>query len=147
MTIYLDTCALNRLTDDLTQPRVRREAEALSRVFDLISAGKERWIASTVLEDELSQNADPIRRLDNLKLLTAASLIIAPSDATLLHANTLTRLGFAAYDALHLATAQQADAEWLLTTDDRFLSMAIRKTNNRHPELINPVDYLQRRQP
>lgn len=38
--IYIDSCALNRLADDHSQPRVRREAEAMVGVLDLIAAGQ-----------------------------------------------------------------------------------------------------------
>jgi hypothetical protein len=33
MRIYLDACALNRLSDDQTQPRVRAEAEGVERAL------------------------------------------------------------------------------------------------------------------
>ena len=42
MKIYLDTCALNRLTDDQTQPRILAEAKALERILDMVSSGKVR---------------------------------------------------------------------------------------------------------
>jgi hypothetical protein len=54
MTIYLDTCALNRLTDDLSSPRVRREAQAVAQILDLVDAGKLLFLSSTVLEYEIS---------------------------------------------------------------------------------------------
>ncbi len=54
MTIYLDTCALNRLTDDLSRPRVRREAQAVAQILDLVDAGKLLFLSSTVLEYEIS---------------------------------------------------------------------------------------------
>ena len=34
--VYLDTCALNRLTDDLGQPRLFAEAQAMTTIFTLI---------------------------------------------------------------------------------------------------------------
>jgi predicted nucleic acid-binding protein len=70
-----------------------------------------------------------------------------PSAGTLQQARHLVSQGFSLLDALHLATAQQANADWLITTDDRFLHIAVRKTKNRRPELINPIDWLQRRSP
>ena len=89
MTVYFDTCALIRLTDDFTQPRsgasahplIGREAEAVAGIPELIAAAQLRWIASTVLEQKLRRSSDVIRRLDNLRLLTSASLIITPSVA------------------------------------------------------------------
>jgi predicted nucleic acid-binding protein len=56
----------------------------------------------------------------------------------------LQQQGLGAEDALHLAIAEQAHAEWFITTDDRLL----RRTANRTqpPQSINPVDWLRRRQ-
>lgn len=50
--IYLDVCALNRLTDDQSQPRIRSEAEAVEKVFYLAWKGEAEWVASIVLEAE-----------------------------------------------------------------------------------------------
>ena len=39
-------------------------------------------------------------------------------------ARALTALGFAPLDALHLAFAEQSEAKWFVTTDDRLLKRA-----------------------
>ena len=51
--IYLDACALNRLTDDQSQPRTRSEAEAVEKVLYLVWKGEAEWMASIVLEAEI----------------------------------------------------------------------------------------------
>jgi hypothetical protein len=44
--IYLDACALNRLTDDQSQSRIHTEAEAVERVLHLVRKGEAEWKAS-----------------------------------------------------------------------------------------------------
>ncbi len=143
--IYLDTCALNRISDDHSQPRICEEADAVQRILDLVFAGRLRWIASTVLQHELSQNPDALRRLDNLTLLRSAAEIVPPDDTTRRAAHLLTRSGLAAMDALHLAICHQAKIDWLITTDDRFCKTAARVTHSGSTHVLNPVEWLQRR--
>ena len=82
MDIYLDTCALNRLSDDQTQQRIRDEADAVQRILDLAFAGKLRWIASTVVQYEVGRTPDPVRRLASLKLVDSAAETVRSDAAT-----------------------------------------------------------------
>ncbi len=59
-----------------------------------------------------------------------------------LRATELEELGFKAYDALHIACAEDGDAEVLLTTDDRFLRKAVRHGNILKVRIENPVLWL-----
>jgi predicted nucleic acid-binding protein len=146
-TIYFDTCSLNRPTDDLSQPRVRAEAQALARLFDLVAAGKLEFISSAALQFEVRRNTDVQRRLAALKLLSFATSI-APDNAQGTHlASQLSELGFAGMDALHLAVAQSAGVQAFLTTDDRLIQRAARHPQIVLIEVVNPVDWLQRRFP
>ena len=54
----------------------------------------------------------------------------------------LERLGFRAYDALHLACAEEGGADVLLTTDDRFLRRAERHGNILRVQIENPILWL-----
>jgi predicted nucleic acid-binding protein len=143
--IYLDTCALNRLSDTPTQPRVRSETEAVVRILEIVATGNLRWIASTVLQYEVSQGIDIIRRTGALQVLTGAAEIVDPSPSAIATAQSFQAAGLSFMDALHLAVSQQAGADWLLTTDDRFLKAGNRLRQNQAPELVNPVNWLQRR--
>ena len=145
-TVYIDTCALNRLADDHSQPRVRREAEAVLGILDLIAAGKVVWVASTVLRLELERMPDSIRRIDALKVLSNAKQIAAPNAETFTRAAGFESSGLARFDALHLAVAIQVGVDALLTTDDRFLKAATRLKLTL-PEIANPVDWIERRHP
>lgn len=143
--IYIDTCALNRLADDHTQSRIRREAEAMVRIFDLVAARNLLWFASSVLRFEIERNPDPIRKVGALKLLSNAFEIVRPDGGSIQRAEVLASHGLAYLDALHLAVAEQAGVDWLITTDDRFQKQA--RTQTERPRTINPIDWMQRRHP
>jgi predicted nucleic acid-binding protein len=145
MTIYLDTCALGRLTDDLSQSRLRAEAEAVARILELVALRKVRWIASSVLREEISHNPYPLRRIAATELLSTADELVEPTAATFKLAAELMRFGITGFDAVHLATAEQAGAEALLTTDDRFVRSSARDLPGITVRVLNPVDWVQRR--
>jgi predicted nucleic acid-binding protein len=141
--IYLDACALNRLTDDQSQPRIRSEAEAVEKVLYLVWKGEAEWIASTVLESEIRRNPDLERRNDALKLISLAGELLRPHRVSIDRSRALAALSYGAYDALHLACAEQAYVDVLLTTDDRFTRQAERGLGKSTVRVLNPVNWLQ----
>lgn len=146
-TIYFDTCALNRPSDDLTQPRIHAEAPAMARLFDLVAIGKLRLLDSAFLQFEVRRNSDLQRRMAALKLLSFAGEVAPTTLRVRLLAERLIALGFASIDALHLAAAQEAEAQAFFTTDDRLIRRASRLPEIVLVEVANSVDWLQRRFP
>jgi predicted nucleic acid-binding protein len=145
-TLYFDTCALNRLTDDQSQARVRDEALAVEHVLDMIVAGTVRWIASTAVHVELSDNPDHTKRSEMIPLLDFAAVQVEPT-ATMLHqVAVLQAQGLDTFDALHLAVCEELAVDSLLTVDDRFIRRASRRARPIVTEVLNPIDWLQRRQ-
>ena len=53
----------------------------------------------------------------------------------------LEALGYDRFDAVHLALAEAARADFLLTTDDRFLRRARRSVGKPALEVLNPLEY------
>ena len=51
--------------------------------------------------------------------------------------------GFGTYDALHIACAEQGEAELFLTTDDKLLKLASRHQQDLKIRIINPLHWLQ----
>ena len=147
MDLYFDTCALNRLADGGTSPRVRAESAAVLRLLDLVAGSELRWIASPVLRAELEQNPNSLQRDDILAVLDSATEVAAPTQSTVRRAIELEAAGLRGLDSLHLALAEQAGVDWLVTTDDRFLRFAMRHLKTAAPQVINPVDLIQRRFP
>lgn len=145
--IYLDACALNRLTDNPAQLRIAEEADAIVEFFRLISMGNLIWIASSVLEIELRKNPDMRRREDALAMLHYANELYVPDSSAVARAQSLQRLGYGDFDAMHLAAAEFAQADILVTTDDRFLGRMRRKLGNPAVRAANPLNYLQEVRP
>jgi predicted nucleic acid-binding protein len=121
---------LNRLTEDQSQPRVRDEAEAVEGILRFVREGKATWVSSSALEIEISRNPDPERRHDVAALLVCADEVVVPRSSAAERAAFLQKLGFGAFDALHLASAEQGQADVFLTTDDNLLRRA---SGTRYP--------------
>lgn len=135
MRVYLDACALSRLTDDPSQGRIKAEAEAVEAVLRRADSGNIQWLASAVLQLELSKNPDWDRRRETL------AEIIVPAAATVGRANQLQSLGHGAFDALHLACAEGASADAFLTTDDRLIRRAQGGIGNVLVRVMNPIEF------
>ena len=147
MRIYLDACCLNRLTDDQSQSRIRQEAEAVERVLKLVRGGTIQWIASGALADEIDKNPDLERKVGNAALLAFASDVVEENDQIAHRAQALHRVGYGLFDALHLACAEAARVEALLTTDDSFIRKAARADGTPRVAVQNPLSWSQENLP
>ena len=143
MRLYLDACCLNRLTDDQSQTRIRNEAEAVEAILRLVREGQAIWVSSTTLEIEISRNPDIDRRRDVAALLALANEVVVPRSPSAERAALLQKLGFGAFDALHLACAEQGQADVFLTTDDELIRRAGRCMNELRTRVVNPVSWYQ----
>jgi len=132
---------LNRLTDDQSQARVRDEAEAAEGILRLVREGQAIWISSAALEVEVSRNPDAERRHDVAILLAFSSEVVVPQLRSAERATFLQKLGFGAFDALHLASAEQGQADVFLTTDDDLLRRAGRYSDELRIRVRNPVSW------
>jgi predicted nucleic acid-binding protein len=143
MKVYLDACCLGRLTDDQTQARIREEAEAVELILGLVQKHSTQWIASEALWDEVRRNPSEERRLECETLMVLVSETVRIDGAIAQRAKQLASIGYGAYDALHLAAAESAAADVLLSTDDRFIKQAARGDGNPRVLVRNPVFWLK----
>lgn len=141
MRVYLDACCINRLTDDQTQARIRQEAEAVELILRRMRDGGIQWISSEALVDEIDRNPHVERRLENAALLSLASESIEVGDPIAGRAATLRSAGYEAYDTLHLACAEAAGVDVLLTTDDDFVRKASRQDGSPRVAVLNPLSW------
>jgi predicted nucleic acid-binding protein len=139
--IYLDSCCLNRLTDDPKQTRIRAEAEVVERVLKLVRDGVVEWISSDALIDEVDRNPGMERKLANAALLALASNVIETDNQIADRARWLHGLGYGVFDALHLASAEAARVDVLLTTDDDFVRKASRGDGRPRVAVRNPLSW------
>jgi len=140
-TIYLDLCCVNRPFDDQHQARVRLESEAVLGLIQLSRTGTLKWTGSDVLDLESSRNPDTDRRRKVEALLSAATTKVMAGSRERERGNVLQALGFRAFDALHIACAESAGAEVLLTTDDSLRLRASREANKLGVQVENPAQW------
>jgi hypothetical protein len=57
--VYLNTSALHRAFADLSQARIRHEAEAVAMIVSALEAGRVALISSEYLVFEVAQNPNP----------------------------------------------------------------------------------------
>jgi len=141
--VYLDACCLNRLTDDQSQRRIAVEAEAVEQILRLLGAKRIEWLSSTALQAETSNNPDAERKHEVEVLLLLAADTIPLESQIIQRAQDLEAVGYGAFDALHLSTAEAGHADVLLTTDDRFIKKAGRAVGRPRVRVLNPVEWLR----
>lgn len=142
MKIYLDTCCINRPFDDQSQDRVRLEAESILLIIRHFENQEWMWYGSDVLTYEIEQIPDAERWQRVRRLANFVHTVIDLDENVLARAKELEGIGFKAYDALHIASAEQAEADVLLTTDDRLLRLAERHAKQVKVRLYNPLLWL-----
>ena len=121
MRVYFDICAIQRPLDDQTQLRVRAEAEAVLGLLALCAGGTLELVASGVHVVENRKCPHPDRRAHVDSVLSLAGQYVPMGKAALARAERYQALGIKRLDALHLASAVEADVEYFCTTDDRLL--------------------------
>ena len=126
MRIYFDSCCLNRPYDDLTNNTVRMECEAILSIIDNCGAGDWSYFSSDVLFDELLEIADSNRREKVMLLYYAAVEHIGFTESIFSRAKELELFNIKSFDALHVASAESAKADVLLTTDRKLINAAKR---------------------
>ena len=138
--IYFDVCCLNRPFDDLTNDRVRVEAEAVLLILSSCRRGECDLVSSNVIANEISKQTDA-RRLEKVKaLLSIASEELIATKATVKLAEAFQASGITVFDSYHLAVAEEHGCDVFLTTDDRFLKKAAKQTLNI--QVANPAKWI-----
>jgi predicted nucleic acid-binding protein len=140
--VYLDTCCLNRPFDAPEQERVLLEAEAILAIVQRCQNGKWSLVNSDALEFELEKISNSERAEQVTALLALAQTNLISSEAIENRAEVLINIGFKLYDALHIAFAEAAEADVMLTTDDRLLRRAFRFKSDLSVIVANPVTWL-----
>lgn len=121
MKVYLDACCLNRPFDDQSQFRIRLETEAVLLVLEKFYRREWKWIGSDALLSEIRRNPDVENRQRALALLSNTHETVRLTEEILQRAEKFEQAGMGAFDAIHLASAEYAGADVLLTTDDRLI--------------------------
>jgi predicted nucleic acid-binding protein len=141
--IYLDMCCFKRPFDDQRQPRIRREAEAVSIIIEQAERVRVALIRSPALLLENEANPREDRRVAAALWIDGAAVEVAHSPEVERRAEDLSALGFAPLDALHVSYAEAAGARALLTCDDGLLGLGRQHGGLLQTMIKNPVDFQQ----
>lgn len=141
MLLYLDMNCFNRPFDDQNQDRVVRETAAVFAVLQRVVDGIDRLAWSVILDFENSRHPLMDRRTEIARWALQAVVNITIDERMSGRAQELTDAGCKSLDAAHLACAEAATCDYLLTCDDqllrqtRRLSLALR--------VKNPTEYIK----
>lgn len=142
MKIYLNVSCLNRLFDDQEQARIRLESAAVGMILERIDEGQWRHVSSEAAQIEINAISDPKRRARVQLLLPDIGQIVMLTPELFARGSALEKLGFKPADALHLAAAEKAGADVLLSCDDRFCRTAERHAERLRVAVRNPLPWL-----
>ncbi len=139
MKLDLDLCCLNRPFDDQSQARIALESQAVVLILEKLDRGEHRFCnsAALVVENSLSPRTEV--RLEIDALLERADVWVAHDQALDARAAELRALGFKELDAYHLAAAESAGCDAVVTCDDRFLKAARRNAAKIGVRVTDPV--------
>ena len=140
MRVYMDVCCLSRPFDDLTQGRVYLEAEAVLAVISRCEDGEWVLLSSGAIDFEISQIQDIQTQEKINTLYSSASEYHHITQEIINRAKDFHVHNIGHFDSLHLAIAEDAIVDVLLTTDDRFVKRA-QKIDARI-KVANPVTWL-----
>lgn len=140
MLVYLDNCMFNRPFDNQDNIRVRLETESKLHIQELIKNGELDLVWSYILAYENSQNPFFERRFAIEKWQKLATVLIGENQEIKTYAKILMEQNIKIKDALHIACAVNAQAEYFLSTDNKLLN---KMQANNDIVALNPIDFIQ----
>jgi predicted nucleic acid-binding protein len=112
-------------------------------ILEKVDEGSWIHVSSGIADIEIAANPDPKRRERVRLLLPDAANIVMLTPAIIARGAALEKLGFKPADALHVAAAEEARADVLLSCDDRFCRTGLRQSKNLRVVIRNPLDWLK----
>jgi predicted nucleic acid-binding protein len=127
--------------DSRDQIRVTLEAEAVLGVLGLLESGQVELISSDALLYETARNVQEIRRQYAIEVLSLAEIHIALNPQVEKRARYFNEKNISALDSLHLAFAEEAQADFFCTCDDALIRKA--KSAGVMVPIVTPVELVK----
>lgn len=140
MKLYLDNCVFNRPFDDQSNIKILLEAEAKLKIQENIRLGLYELVWSYILDYENEKNPFQKRREQIEKWKGYVNSDIEESDDIINLAKSLNEQGLKKIDALHIACAIIASADYFLTTDKGILK---KSTIIKDIQIKDPIDFIR----
>ncbi len=138
--VYLDVNIYNRPFDDQSQVRIRLETISIFSIMQRIKKRELLLVWSFIIDYENSLNPyDDVRQEVDF-LSSIASKSILPSDTIVTQAMKFESMGIKPRDALHVACALEAGADYFLTCDDKLINKA---SSIRGLKILNPIRFIE----
>lgn len=140
MRIYLDNCCYNRPFDDQTQERIHLESEAIITVLQRGQSGLYEIVGSDVLELEMERMHDIVKKQRVKDLYKVSNMRISYTEEIKERSKIIMgQSKIQTFDSLHIAVAEAAKADVMLTTDDKLEKMAEKLDLN--VRVMNPLKF------
>lgn len=136
--VYLDNCMFNRPFDNQHSVRIRLETEAKLDIQSQIRRGQLNLIWSDILDHENNANPYKERKSAIAKWKSLATHHVTVTAEIMNRVNQLFEHKIQSKDAIHVACAAHAKAEYFFSTDDKLLKVLGRLDIIN---AINPVDF------
>ncbi len=141
MKIYLDNCCYNRILDDRSNSQIYYERNSVMLILELVEKAVIELAGSEMLMKEMEDINDGYKRSVLQMMYSLCSEEVKVNSAILDRAEEIRHCSNIKYkDSIHLACAETAKADVLLTTDKKFINNGNRiKTYTR---IMNPNQWL-----
>ena len=143
MRLYLDMCIYNRPFDDQSQPRIMIETQIFIVLLTMILKGRFDLVNSFALEYENSKNPDIENMLKISDLLGYSTDYISYAEGILDRALEIEKYGLMGMDAVHIACAEKAKADFFVTCDDNLIKK-LKRIDNIRIAFYNIIDFVSR---
>lgn len=122
---------------------MRLEAEAVKSILFHIGTGQWIGTGSEVIDFEIGRIPDPDRHLEVTSIVDGFSEYLSVGESERQRGLELELWGFGPTDALHVACAEKAGVDVLLTTDDLLLRKASKHAKKLAVRVENPFAWLE----
>ncbi len=141
MKIYLDNCCYNRLLDDRSYSKIYYERNSVMLILELVEQSAITLVGSEMLVKEINDTVNLYKRSVLQVVYTLCSQEIKVNSGILDRAEEIRHYSNIKYkDSIHLACAEIAKVDALLTTDKKFMNNCSRiKT---YTKVMSPNQWL-----
>ena len=136
-------CVYNRPFDDQSQARIMFETQIFIMLFAMISDGRVDLINSFALEYENRKNPNIENMLKISDCLGYSSDYITCETGILDRSMELEKYGLMGMDAMHIACAEKANADFFVTCDDNLIKK-LERIDNVGIIYYNAIDFVLR---
>lgn len=141
MRIYLDNCCYNRLLDDRSYSQIYYERNSVMLILELVEQSAIHLVGSQMLAKEMQETQNSYRRSVLQMMYSLCTEEIIVNRQILNRAEEIRHISNIKYkDSIHLACAEAAKTDALLTTDRKFANNCQRI--QIYTKIMNPNQWL-----